>query len=119
MRSHHLIRGALIGIAILPAYWLVTLHTIAPDSLALATLWVFLMGMVGAAAGYCWSNVAGFFNYSLPAGFLSPGTGRGNGSCSFSTRELLDDDFMALPQGDNLADMEEDDLSHSKKLEKM
>lgn len=104
--------------ALLPAYWLVTLHAIAADSLAPAAMGVFIMGMVGAAAGYCWSNVAGLFDYSLPAVFHSPGTGRGNGSGSFSAQGLLDEDSMAPPQGVNLADLEDDEFFPSKKLDK-
>lgn len=119
MRAHHLIRGTLIGMAILPAYWLATLHAIAADSLAPAALGVLIMGMVGAAAGYCWENVAWLFDFSLPTGFLPPGNSRGQRSGSLSDPVLDDLDCVGSLRDENRDCLKDDDHSYSNKQDKL
>jgi hypothetical protein len=67
----HITRGALIGAAMLPAYWLARMPTVNENFIAPAVLGIALLGLGGAIAGYCWSNVAGLFDFSLPASFLT------------------------------------------------
>jgi hypothetical protein len=71
MKVKYMTRGALVGAAILPAYWLASMPTVNEAFIAPAALGIVLLGLVGAIAGYCWSNVAGLFDFSLPTGFLA------------------------------------------------
>lgn len=71
MQVKYLTRGALIGAAILPAYWLASMPTVNENFIAPAVLGIVLLGLGGAIVGYCWNNVAGLFDFSLPAGFLT------------------------------------------------
>ncbi len=65
-----ILRGVLVGLALLPAYFAITFSIPTFNQVAPVLFGMVILACLGAAAGYIVSNLVGSFDFAIPAGFL-------------------------------------------------
>lgn len=97
-----MLRGALVGFFVLPGYWLLSAPSLSPDVLFPAAAGAILLAALGVVGGYCWGNVEGYFDYSLPSRLTRPaGDSRPSGA---PVQGDIADNFAFWPQPPSTSD---------------
>lgn len=69
-RPSYMLRGSLMGFVLLPAYFASTLSLPSANQVFPALAGMAILTISGAVVGYSFGNLAGFFDFSKPDGFL-------------------------------------------------